>query len=93
MNTKLWVLWSFLEGEQNIHRRKYGDKVLSRDGRKGHPETIPPGDLSHIKLPDPDNYGRCQEVHAERRLIFLSPERPARVLQIQRQMFRSQPLN
>jgi hypothetical protein len=25
--TKLWVLQSFLEGEQNTHRSKYGDKA------------------------------------------------------------------
>jgi hypothetical protein len=24
---KVWVLWSFLEGKQNTHRIKYGDKV------------------------------------------------------------------
>ena len=47
--------WSFLEGEQNTHRSKYGDKVLSRDGRKGHPETVPPGDSSYIQLPNPDS--------------------------------------
>jgi hypothetical protein len=48
-----WVLWSFLEGEQNTHRSKYGDKVLSTL-RKGHPETVPPEDSSHIQLPNPD---------------------------------------
>jgi hypothetical protein len=35
----VWVLRSFLEGEQNTHRSKYGDKVLSRVWRKGYPET------------------------------------------------------
>jgi hypothetical protein len=25
--TKVWVFQSFLEGEQNIHKSKYGDKV------------------------------------------------------------------
>ena len=41
-------------GEQNSHRRKYRDKVWSRDGRKGHPETTLPGDPSHIQTPNPD---------------------------------------
>jgi hypothetical protein len=49
------MLHSFLEVEQNTHRSKYGDKVLSRDeGKKGHPETVPPGDSSHLQLPNPD---------------------------------------
>ena len=29
-------------------------KVLSRDGRKGHPASVPPGDSFHIQLPNPD---------------------------------------
>ena len=40
------------KGEQNSHRRKYGDKMWSKDLRKGHPETVPPGDPSHIQLPN-----------------------------------------
>ena len=32
-----------LEGEQNTHRSKYGDKVWNRDWRKDHSETAPPG--------------------------------------------------
>jgi hypothetical protein len=47
------MLQLFLE-EQNTHRSKYGDKVLSRDSRKGHPETMPPGDSPHIQLPNPE---------------------------------------
>jgi hypothetical protein len=27
LKTKVWVLWSFLEGEQNTHRSKYGVNV------------------------------------------------------------------
>jgi hypothetical protein len=44
--TKVWVLQSFLEGKKNTHRNEYGDKVSSRDWKKGHPETVPPGDSS-----------------------------------------------
>jgi hypothetical protein len=50
----VWVLRSFLEGEQNTHRSKYGDKLLSIDWRKGHQETVPPGDSSHIQISNPD---------------------------------------
>jgi hypothetical protein len=28
------MLQSFIEGDQNTHRRKYRDKVWNRDGRK-----------------------------------------------------------
>ena len=47
--TKVWILRYFLEGGT-----KYRDKVWSRDWRKGHPETAPPGDPSHIQTPNPD---------------------------------------
>ena len=33
---------------------KYGNKVWSRDWRKGHPKTALHGDPSSIQLPDPD---------------------------------------
>ena len=48
------MLQSFLEGGNNIHRKKYRDKVCSRDWRTGHPETAPPGDPAHIQAPNPD---------------------------------------
>ena len=51
---QVWVLQSLLEGEQNTHRSKYGDKVWSRDWRKGYLETVPAGNSSHIHLPNPD---------------------------------------
>ena len=38
----------------NKYESKYGDKVWSRDWRKGHTETAPPGDPSHIQLPNQD---------------------------------------
>jgi hypothetical protein len=31
------------------------DKVWSRDWRKGHPDTAPPGDQSHIQSPNADS--------------------------------------
>ena len=45
----MWVFQSFLEGRIK-YRKEYGDKVWSRDRRKGHPETAPPGDITHIQL-------------------------------------------
>ena len=34
--------------------RRYRDKVWIREWRKSHPETAPPGNPSHIQLPEPD---------------------------------------
>jgi hypothetical protein len=40
---------------ENIHGRRYRHKVWSKDLRKGHSETVPPGDpSSHIQSPNPD---------------------------------------
>jgi hypothetical protein len=50
----VWIFQCFLEGGTNAHGRRYRDTVYSRDRRKDHPETSPPGDPSHIKLPNPD---------------------------------------
>ena len=36
------------------YRSKYGDKVWSRDWRKGHPETAPPVYPSHVQSTNPD---------------------------------------
>jgi hypothetical protein len=44
----LVLLW---RGNKILTGRK-GDKVWSKDWRKGHPETSPPGDSSHIQLPN-----------------------------------------
>jgi hypothetical protein len=51
---KVWTLQSFLEGGIKYVGSKYGDKVWSRDWRKGHPEIAPPGDPSHIQTQNPD---------------------------------------
>jgi hypothetical protein len=52
--TKVWILQSFLEGEQNTHGRSYRDKVWSWEWRNDHPETARPGDPSHKQPPNPD---------------------------------------
>jgi hypothetical protein len=48
------VLQSFLKAEQNTHGSKCGDKVSIRDCKKGHPDTAPPGDPSHLPSPKAD---------------------------------------
>jgi len=71
-------------GNKNIHRRKYRDKVWSRDWRKGHPETAPPGNPVHIHtVTKPRQYCWCQEVHADRSCLLRGS---ARAWQIQRRM-------
>jgi hypothetical protein len=57
----------FKQGEQNTHRRKYGNKLWSRDLRKGHPDTAPSGDPSHIQPPNLDpivDAGKCLLIEA-----------------------------
>jgi hypothetical protein len=41
-------------GNKNTHGKRYRDKMWSRDEGKGHPETSPSGDTSHIQSPNPD---------------------------------------
>ena len=57
---------------------KYGNRLWSRDWRKGHPETAPPGGsipYSATKPGKPGHYFGYQEVLVDRSLIWLSPER------------------
>ena len=39
---------------KNTQEKRYRDKLWSRDRRKDHLETAPPGDPSHIQLSNPD---------------------------------------
>jgi hypothetical protein len=39
---------------KNTHERSYRDEVQSWDGRKGHQESAPPGDPSHIQPSNSD---------------------------------------
>jgi len=76
-------------GEQNTHRRKYGDKVWNRDRRKGHPETATRGDLSHMQSPNPGiiaDIKMCLLIGAWYSCLLKGS---ARVWQIQRQMLRA----
>ena len=57
----VWILQSFLEGEQNTHRSNYGDKVLSRD--------CPTWGFIPYTVTKTRHYCGCQEVHADRSLI------------------------
>jgi hypothetical protein len=82
---KVWVLWYFL-AEQNTHRSKYGDKVWSRDWRKGHLVTVPPEDSSHIQFPNPDTIVDAKKCLQKGAWCDCLLRGPTRVLQIQRQM-------
>jgi hypothetical protein len=84
--SKVWVLRSFLEGEQNTHSNTYEDKVLSTNWRKGHPETVPPGDSSHIQLPNPDTIVDAKKCMLKGAWYGCLLRGPARTLQIQRRM-------
>jgi hypothetical protein len=44
----------FMRVSNTYSEEEIWDKVWSRDWRKGHPETVPPGDPSHIKPPNQD---------------------------------------
>ena len=48
------------KGEQNTHRRRYREKLWSRDSEKDHPETTPPSDPPHIQLQNP---GTINDAH------------------------------
>jgi hypothetical protein len=59
-------------------------------------EIVPSGDSSHIQLPTvtkPRHYCGCQEVHAERSLIWLSPERTCQIMTNTEEDASSQPLD
>jgi hypothetical protein len=49
----VWILQSFLEGEQNTHGRRYIDKVGAETEGMTE-ETVPPWDPSHKQPPNPD---------------------------------------
>jgi hypothetical protein len=64
------------KGEQNTQGSKYGDKVLSRELRKERPSRNCPTRAVSISytVTKPRHYCGRQEVVADRRLIYLSPE-------------------
>ena len=51
---KIGYFGPYEKGEENIHGRRYRDKVWNRDRKKGHPETAPPGDPFYIQSPNSD---------------------------------------
>jgi len=72
-------------GNENTHRRKYGDKVWSRDWKKNHPEIAPPGGCIPYIDTKPRQYCGCQEVLTGACYSCLL-RGSARAWQIQRQM-------
>jgi hypothetical protein len=64
--------------------------VWNRDRRKGHPETAPPRDPSHVQSPNPD---AIVEVLTDRNLIWLSPDRLCQSLTYTEADAHNQPLD
>ena len=81
--TKVWVLWLFW---QNTHSNNYGDKVWARDWRKGHPETLLPGDSLYKQSPNSDIIIDVKKCITKGACCGCPLRGPARALQIQRQM-------
>jgi hypothetical protein len=50
--TKVWVLQSFLEGATKYPWEEIQRQSVEQRLKKCHPETAPPGDPSHIQLPN-----------------------------------------
>ena len=62
--TKVWIIWSFLEGGtkypwEELQRQSVEQKLKERPS-----SAVPPGDPSHIQLPNPDTI-----VDANKRLL------------------------
>ena len=84
--TKVWVL-QFLEGEQNTKLLTGANMEMKwRDWRKGHPETVPPGDSSHIQLPSPETLVDAKKCMLKGACYSCLLRVSARALQIQRWM-------
>ena len=82
-----WGMLCFLrEREQNAHRSNFGDKVWSRDWRKGHAETALPVDSSYKQSPNPKLPWMTRSVYRKEPVILSFWRGPARALQIHRQM-------
>jgi hypothetical protein len=54
IKNKVRILSPFLQGGTKYPWEEIKKKILSRDRRKSHPETAPPGDPNHIQSPNPD---------------------------------------
>jgi len=52
---------SFLDVRKNTYRRKYRNKMWSRDGTNSYAETAPSGDLPHIHSPFPDSTANAKK--------------------------------
>jgi hypothetical protein len=51
----LVILFIYISIRIATVKKKCRDKEWSKDRRKGHTETAPPGDLYHLLTPNPDN--------------------------------------
>jgi hypothetical protein len=82
----VWIFQCFKKGEQNTHRRKYGEKLWSRDWRKGHPESAPPENPTHIQSPKPETIEDAKKCLLMEVWYNCLLRGSARAWQIQRQM-------
>jgi hypothetical protein len=87
------MLQYFLEGKQNIHRSKYRDKGVEQRLKERPSRHCPTCGFIPYTVTKPRHYCGCQEVHADRSLIWLSPERPCQSLTNTEVDAHSQPLD
>jgi hypothetical protein len=69
----IFYIHSSIEGRTS-GLSQYGNKMLSRDCRKDPSKTVPL-EFSPYTVTKPRHYCECQQVHVNRSLIKLSPER------------------
>ena len=66
---KVWILWSFLEAGTKYSQEEIQTQSVEQRLRKGHPETAPPTDPSHLQLQNPDTIVDANQVLADRSMI------------------------
>ena len=54
LKKEVWMLWSVLEGETKYSQKEIQQQNVEQRLKKGHLETDPLGDSSHIQSPNPD---------------------------------------
>ena len=83
----------FLRKGKNTHRSNYGDNMWGRDLKKGHPETVLPGDSSYKQSPNPDTIVDAKKCLPKRARYGLSLEGPCQSLTDTEADASSQPLD
>ena len=60
--TKEWILHTFLEGETKCPWKELQRQSSELRWKKDHPETVPPGDPSHIQPPNPGTIAYARKI-------------------------------